>query len=141
MKRLLIVFVLCLLVSANAFSQNGYPKASLINGDTVVLITVPQMDFLNELSIKYQNASQQLQNCEETEVLMQSNIAYQDSIISAQERVQSLMLAQAKNSLDLIDVLSKENNRSARKINWLRWQRNGLGALLFGAVAYIVLSK
>lgn len=105
------------------------------------MITIPQMDFLNELSIKYQNASQQLQNCEETEVLMQSNIAYQDSIISAQVRVQSLMLAKAKNNLDLIDVLSKDNNNSARKINWLKWQRNGLGALLLGAVAYIVLSK
>lgn len=105
------------------------------------MITIPQMDFLNELSIKYQNASQQLQNCEETEVLMQSNIAYQDSIISAQDRVQTLMLAQAKNNLDLIDVLSKDNNSSARKINWLKWQRNGLAAVLLGAFAYIVLSK
>lgn len=99
------------------------------------------MDFLNELSIKYQQASQTIENCEETEVLMQSNIAYQDSIIVAQQRVQDLMTAQAKNNLDLIDVLSKDSNSSSKKINWLKWQRNGLAALLLGAVAYIALSR
>lgn len=47
MKTKKILTILCLLISASAYSQNLYPAKIEINCDTVVAITIPQMDTIS----------------------------------------------------------------------------------------------
>lgn len=91
-----ILLVVCLLIAKLAICQDGYPKKVVINGDTVIAITIAQMTIINGLHISLEecrehrdsllatvDSCQLLSNlCDSTTTRLLSIIAIQDTAIA-----------------------------------------------------------
>ena len=97
MKKLFQFIAVCLLINVSAFSQNKYPAIVELSGDTVVAITISQMDTISE----------RLADCE--------RISLADSIIASKSK-ENNVFRELLDTLNVQIVYLKENNADFDRI-------------------------
>jgi hypothetical protein len=104
-----ILLVICLLIAKLAICQDGYPKKVVINGDTVIAITIAQMTIINGLHISLEECREHrdsllttvdscrlLSNlCDSTTTRLLSIISIQDTAIA--EKTSIITAAESSN--------------------------------------------
>lgn len=138
----MITLAILALMSTSCFSQIGYPKKIVLNGDTVIAVTVPQMKKINLTRVQLDEARLLLKNTKEQLVIRdtfrQRDTAYifmleerrktQDSLIARQVIVNRIS---EKNYNDINAKYQK-----SRKKNWIFG--GSAGIFLFGLIFSIV---
>lgn len=98
-------------MSPCSFSQPTYPKKTVIEGDTLVLILPEQLSRVNLLIVNYQEQSEQLK-AEQTESNnKQKLIDNQDIIIQKQDIEINLLKEKDSIQIDQISILQKQLKR------------------------------
>jgi len=104
-----ILLVVCLLIAKLAICQDGYPKKVVINGDTVIAITIAQMTIINGIHISLEECREHrdsllttvdscrlLSNlCDSTTTRLLSIISIQDTAIA--EKTSIITAAESSN--------------------------------------------
>ena len=142
MKRLTILLIF-LLTAAFSFSQEDYPKLTLIDSDTLVLFTHNQVDKMNLTFLKLDEQIE-LNNS----FLKEINL-YNKKIILLEDKydackVKSELLFQIDEEKDgQVEILTSENKKQDKKIKLLKKMRNlyGIGGVIIGSVGTYFLTQ
>lgn len=127
-------------MSGYAFSQSGYPRLIRSdNGDTVVQITVRQMDALNALKVTL-NSSDSIIHYQTAMIgNMQLSIAQRDSAIVDLFKGIDIQTDRVLSGKEMLDKVSEALVKQDKKIRWLKVQRGILGAIIIVEAVVIIL--
>lgn len=91
--KIFLLFAALVLLPSSSFSQSGYPRLIHYNGDSVVAITLPQLNALNLMHVSYVYGlnlhlwdSVQLDNYQALEKNLSDQLAIKDEMLSGQAR-------------------------------------------------------
>ena len=137
-----ILLLCCLMISNLLYSQTGYPKLIVYNGDTVVAISRHQMQMLNIAHVTWESCTEEndslrsiVDTCIEGFHAADSIISIQHSMILADEKLMHQQEA-------VVDTLTSAIKDQKKVIKKLRIQKGLMGVfdgILVGLIAYLLI--
>lgn len=128
-----------MLIAPLLFSQSTYPSKTVINSDTVCVISIPQA---KEINVTYL----ELDQCIEVSDTLKSIIIKQNKVIGSQTKEVENLEKQIKfyNEIDkangqIILDLKSLDKKSQSKIKWLKIQRNVVSVILLSSIGVILI--
>lgn len=112
MKKLLTVLGLLVLLSKLSYSQETYPKLAIINGDTVVLITVEQ-------SIKINEKYEETRSLKEKVFILDSSYNEQLKLNTEKDSLIEKNQGNINIIIDEFTHVDKENQKLRKQRKWL----------------------
>lgn len=140
MTKYVRITLLCLLTAVSGYSQTGYPKLIVTpENDTVVAVTIEQMDYLYQLGkVTLPGVQDSLTQYRVLVADMEVQVTQRDSVIvllTAQRDNRAGDLTEARGVLEQV---RKDLKHADRKIKWLKVQRAVLtGVIIVGGLLYI----
>lgn len=128
-----------MLIAPLLFSQSTYPSKTVINSDTVCVISIEQA---KEINVTYL----ELDQCMEVSDTLKSIIVKQNKVIGSQTKEVENLEKQIKfyNEIDkangqIILDLKSLDKKSQSKIKWLKIQRNVVSVILLSSIGAILI--
>lgn len=134
-----------MLMARLSFSQSGYPKLIVYNGDTLVALTVKQAVTINVTKLEGEMYQQLADSLSEDRKRLKLVITTQDSLIASLKREGMIQDTMYANCQLIIKDLEAQIKKKDRQIKWLKVQRAVLiastGVATLGAVIIGVVKK
>jgi hypothetical protein len=130
------------MISNLLYSQNGYPRQIVYNGDTVVAISRHQVERLNIAHEVWQGSIQQIAVLASTVDSCHTGFLAADSAIHSLQDISYRDLTYIHQQSAVIDTLQQVIKDQKRVIRKLRIQKGLMGALegvLTGVIAYLLI--
>ncbi|MCB9047655.1 MAG: hypothetical protein H6550_16090 [Chitinophagales bacterium] len=138
MRKCLLTIAACLIAVVSGYSKGGYPKLINYNGDSVIAITVAQMDTLYSMGYIQLNASRDsVIMLNGIVTAMRVSISQRDTAIVILETQRDSCMRNVVYSRGLINQLDTALKKQERKIRWLKIERGALVIVFIGMLAYI----
>ena len=140
--RNFILSVLCLLISSYGYSQTGYPKQILCNGDTVVAITKHQLMMINIAHQSWLDCQQENDSLLVTIDSCATGLHIADSATQSLKNIIASHLLLEQHQVDVIDTLGVVIKDQKKVIHNLRVHKSiaqTLNVILVGVIVWLVI--
>lgn len=137
-----IALLIFLLTAVSLYSQEDYPKLTIIDNDTLVLFTPVQVDKMNLTFLQLDEQTELNQSYLGEIDLYKENVI----ILTEQNNVckeKSIILTDiSEEQKEQLEILTSENKKQGKKIKLLKKMRNlyGIGGVILGSVGTYYIS-
>lgn len=140
MKSFAVTFALFLLIAPLSFSQSGYPRLTIIDGDSIVAITIDQAKKINGSRVDLYECRDLLHNMTDQALILDSLYDAQKAVGTSQALEILILEDMNRNRSGIIENIQLDLKRSHRKLKaqkLLKWGGvvTGIAAGFVGARA------
>ncbi len=133
------ITLILLLFTTSLFAQTKYPYKSFINGDTVCILSIPQVTKLNLSFIKLDFETQLADSFRVILNKQNELIQFKDSKIITYDNLIKINQKVINNDESRIVIYKELDLINQRKIKWLRVQRNVLAIAVIATLSKIFI--
>ena len=136
MKTKLLGLLICLLTAHCCICQNGYPRLTLIDNDTLVLFTPIQVNKMNKTYLDLDKSHQINESLKGEMVLLKLADSLSDKNRKLLETVNASLMKISDEKQLQIGIITKQNKKQKKQINLLKKTRTlfTIGGLFVGSI-------
>lgn len=136
MIRFVLIFIFCLLTGSYSYSQSGYPKLILWEGDSVAILSIGQMRALNLAKLSFDECGEMNSSLLQLDSLSRAELAIKEQLIENKD--QQLLVAERRlNGAEA--TISTLVSQIQWKTTWQRLQGGVLLGAIAGLITYILI--
>jgi len=144
MNKKLIGLLVCLLIAQFCISQNGYPKLTLIDNDTLVLFTPSQVNKMNKTYLDLDKSKAFNVSLREELNLFKISDSLCEEKNNALNNVNKTLIKIGEEKQMQIGLFTEENKKQQKRINLLKKSRTlfTIGGLVVGSIStYFIVQQ
>ena len=137
-----ILLLICLITSNSLYSQTGYPRQIVYNGDTVVAITRHQVEMLNIAHQTWVGCTQENDSLTTTIDTCTAGFHYADSVIAIQHSIilaDGIYITQQSSVVDTLKSVIADQKRVIKRLRVQRALSATLSTALVVVIGYLLL--